>query len=150
MTTARRMKTKPVTAPKPIHLALRPATIEKVFTECVMDLKEVVVPDGIDIQPDGFRVRCHDLHGPLSEIVIKNSSDTFLDKDRLANATCKLISIVGLREQMIRFVAGGKFLPPTILDRRAIVGMIKGRETWIAEGKDFLAAYHKLHDKTVG
>ncbi len=150
MTVARRRKTKSVTAPKPGLLALRPGTIEKVFTDCIMDLKEVVVLDGIDILPDGFRVRSHDLHGPLLEIVIENCGDTFLDKDRLGNAACKLISIVGLREEMIRFVAGGRFLPPTTMDGKAIVGMIKGRETWMAEGEDFLVAYHELHDRVVG
>ena len=66
------------------HLALHSATIEKTFTDAVMDLKEVVVMDGIDILPDnsGFRIRCHDLYGPLPEIVVKDSGDTFLDKDR--------------------------------------------------------------------
>jgi len=47
----------------------------------VMDLEEVIVLDGIDILPDnsGFRVRCHDPHGPLPSIVTKDSGDTFLD-----------------------------------------------------------------------
>lgn len=65
-------------------LTLHPATIEKTFTDCVMDLKEVIVLDGIDILADstGFRVRSHDLHSPLPEIVVKDSGDTFLDKDR--------------------------------------------------------------------
>ncbi len=82
--------------------------------------------------------------------MIENSGDTFLDKDRLSIAACKLISIVGLLEEMIRCVPGGRFLPPITLDGKAIVGMIKGRETWMAEGVDFLAAYHELHDKVVG
>ncbi len=115
-----------------------------------MDLKEVVVLDGINILPHGFRVRSHDLHGQLPEIVIDNSGDTFLDKDRLGIAACKLISIVGLREEMIRCVPGGRFLPPTTMDGKAIVGMIKGRRTWVAEGRDCLEAYHELHYKVVG
>ncbi len=124
--------------------------IEKVFTDCVLDLKEVVVLDGIDILSDGFRIRSHDLHGPLPEIVIKDSGDPFMDKDRLANAACKLISIVGLRAEMIRIVPGARFLPPTTMDGKAIVGMMKRRETWMAEVRDFLAAYHRLRDKIVG
>ncbi len=145
-----RRSTKPGTTSKPAHLALRPGTIEKVFTECVMCLGEVVVLDGTDILPDSFRVRCHDLHGPLPEIGIKDSGDTFLDKDRLANAACKLISIVRLRGDMVCFMAGGRFLPPTTLDGTAVVGMIKGRETWMADGKGFFEAYHRLHDKVLG
>ena len=96
------------------HLALHPATIEKTFTDAVMDLKEVIVLDGIDILPDksGFRVRCHDLHGLLPEIVVKDSGDTFQDKDRLGNQACKLIAIVRLRDEMARFLPGCKLLRP--------------------------------------
>ncbi len=84
------------------YLALRPEAIEKTFTDAVMDLKKVVVLDGIDILPDdsGFRIRSHDLHGPLPEIVIEDSGDTFQDKDRLSREACKLVAIVRLRDQM--------------------------------------------------
>ncbi len=74
--------------------------------------------------------------------MIKNSGDTFQDKDRLTIVACKLISIVSLREEMIRCVPSGRFLQPTTIDSKAIVGMIKVRETWMPEGKDFLAAYY--------
>ena len=59
------------------YLTLRPKTIEKVFADCVMYLKEVIVLDGIDILPDstGFRIRCHNLHGPLPEIVVKDTAE---------------------------------------------------------------------------
>jgi hypothetical protein len=134
------------------YLALHPATIEKTFTDAVMDLKEVVVLDGIDILPDnsGCRVRSHDLHGQLPEIVVKDCGDTFLDKDQLGNQACKLVAIVRLRGQMTRWLAGGKFLPPTIVDNHATVGFKLGRKAWLAEGKDFLAAYHELHRQVVG
>ncbi len=133
------------------YLTLRTPTIERVFTECVMDLKEVIVLDGIDILPDksGFRVRSHDLHGQLHEIVVKDSGDTFQDKERLGDETCKLLAIVGLREEMVCWIAGGRFLPPTSIDGRAVVGMIMGKKTWLAEGEDFLAAYHELNAKVV-
>ena len=134
------------------YLALHPATIEKTFTDAVMDLKEVLVLDGIDILPDqsGFRVRCQDLQGPLPEIAIEDSGDTFLDKDRLSNQACKLLAIVRLRDQITRWLPGGKFLLPTTVDSRATVGFKLGRKAWLAEGEDFLAAYHKLYMKVVG
>ena len=56
---------------------LRPGTIERVFTDCVMDLKQILVLDGIEILPDGFRIRCHDLHGQLPEISIKTAGTLF-------------------------------------------------------------------------
>jgi hypothetical protein len=93
------------------HQALHPATIEKTFIAAVMDLKEVIVFDGIDILPDnsGFRIRSHDLHGPLPEIVVRDSGDTFQDKDRMSNQACKLIAIERLRDQMEPGVRPGKF-----------------------------------------
>ena len=134
------------------HLALHPATAEKTFTDAVMDLKEVIVLDGIDILPDksGFRVRSHDLHGPLPEIVIEDSGDIFQDKDRLGREGCKLVAIVGLRDQMTRWLHGGKFLPPTTVGDHAAVGFKVGPRTWLAAGQDFLVAYHELHKQVVG
>jgi hypothetical protein len=134
------------------HLTLRPETIEKTLNDCVMDLKEVIVLDDIDILPDnsGFRVRSHDLHGLLPEIVIEDSGDAFRDKDRLSNQACKLIAIVKLRDRMTRWLPGGRFLPPTKVETCATVGFKVGPKTWIAEGDDFITAYHKLHEQVVG
>jgi hypothetical protein len=131
-------------------LALHSVTIEKVFTDCVTDLQRIIVLDRIDILPDGFRIHCHDLHGQLPEIVIENSGDTFRDKDRLANETCKLIAIVKMRDRMARFLSGCRFLKPTHMDGKAVVGMQAGPLTRIAEGEDFLAAYHELHRQILG
>ena len=130
--------------------ALRASAIEKVFTDCAMDLKQILVLDGIDILPDGFRIRCHDLHGQLPEIVMKNSSDTFQDKDRLGSESCKLIAIVKLRGEMFRCFLGCKLLPPTSMDGKTIAGLQAKPKTWIAEREDFLAAYHKFHGQVVG
>lgn len=63
------------------------STIEKIFVETVFDLQHIIVLDRIDIQPGNncFCLQSHDLHGPLPEIVLTNSGDTFNDKDVLAN-----------------------------------------------------------------
>ena len=108
---------------KPNYQVLRPGSIEKVFTDCVMDLRRIAVLDGIDILPNGFRIHCHDLHGPLPEIVIKNSGDAFQDKDRLGKEVCKLLAIVRLRDEMVRLLPGSELLPPTRMDDRAVVGL---------------------------
>jgi hypothetical protein len=110
------------------------------------------VLDGIDIISDqsGFRIRSHDLHGQLPEIVIQNSGDTFRDKDRLGREACKLIAIVKLRDEMRRFLRGGKFLLPTTLGDRTAVGFRVGMWTWLAEGDDFVTACHRLHKQVVG
>jgi len=91
------------------QLTLHSVTVEKTFLDCVMDLKEVIILDGIDILPDssGFRVRSHDLYGPLPEVVVRDSGDTYVDKDRLGNEACKLVAIVRMRDRMVRWFAGG-------------------------------------------
>jgi hypothetical protein len=150
---AARRSTKSSQGPlKARHLPLHPATIEKTFTDAVMDLQEVILLDGIDILPDNsvFRIRCHDTHGPLPEIVVKDSGDTFQDKDRLSTQACKLIAIVRLRDEMRRWLRGGKFLPPTRVGGHATVGFKVGPRTWLAKGEDLLAAYHELHKQVVG
>ncbi len=90
--------------------------------QAAIDLKSVIVLDGIDILPDnsGFQVRCHDLQGLLPEIVLLNSGDTFVDKDRLGNRVCWLVAIVKLRDEIVRFLPGCKLLPPTSIDGKAI------------------------------
>ncbi len=108
--------------------------------------------DGINILNDnsGFRVRSHDLYGSLPDIVMEDSGDTIVDKDRISTAACKLYAIVKLRDQMRRWMLGGKFLPPTKVGEQATVGFKVGPKTWLAEGKEFLAAYHELHRQVVG
>jgi hypothetical protein len=134
----------------PAYLALRPSTIEKVFTDCVIDLREILVLDGIDILPDGFRIRCHDLHGQLPMISMINSGDPFRDKDRLGNEVCKLIAIVILRNEMIRCLLGSEFMLPTTLDGKAVVGLQAEPLIWLTEGETFLSAYHDLRRQVVG
>ncbi len=126
------------------------STIEKTFNDCVIDLKQILVLDDIDILPDGFRVRSHDFYGQLPEITIKNSGDTFQDKDRLGNECCKLIAIVKLRDEMVGFLPGCKFLPPTSMDGKAIVGLQANPRTWVVDHEEFLAAYHELHRQVLG
>jgi len=142
----------PPPRPKLRYLALHPATIEKTFTDSVMDLKEIIVLDGIDILPDstGFRVRCHDFNGQLPELIVRDSGDAFQDKDRLGREACKLVAIARLRDRMTHWLPGGKLLPPTKVETRATVGFKVWPKTWIAEGDDFITVYHKLYEQVVG
>jgi len=134
----------------PARLRLHAGTIEKVFSGCALDLKQILVLDGIDILYDGFRIRCHDLYGQLPAPIIKKSGDTLQDKDRLGNEVCKLVAIVKLRNEMIRFLPGSNSCHQPEWMVSAIVGLQAKPKTWIAEGGDFLAAYHALHRQVVG
>jgi hypothetical protein len=86
----------------------------------------------------------------LPKIVMKNSGDAFRDKDILGDEVCKLIAIVRLRDEMVRFLPGCKLLPPTRMDGKAIAGLQAKPLTWLGEGADFLAAYHDLRRQVVG
>ena len=50
------------------YTRLRAFEIEKIFVQAVIDLKQILVLDGIDQVGDdpGFRLRAHDLYGPSS------------------------------------------------------------------------------------
>ena len=48
---------------------------------------------------------------------------------------------------MVRWLAGGAFLPPTGVGNPATVGFRVGTRTRLAEVQDFLAAHHKLHEE---
>lgn len=136
-------------SPNTTHWRLKSRQIEKVFNDCVYDLGRILVLDGIDMIPNEFRIRSHDLHGQLPALAIKNSGDTLQDKDRLSNEICKLIAIVKLRDEMVRFLPGSKLLPPTRMDGKAIAGLQAKPKTWIAEGENFIDAYHELYSKVL-
>jgi len=116
-----------------------------------MDLKEVVILDGIDILPDksGFCIRGHDRYGQLPEIVLKDNDDRFQDKERLSIEAANLLAIVRLRDEMTGLFRRGKFLPTTIFDGRTLVGFKVVPKTWLTEGADSRAAYHEFHKQVV-
>jgi hypothetical protein len=132
--------------------SLRASEAEKVFVQVALDLKAILVLDGVDTLRDntGFGVRCHDLDGPLPEIVIQNSRNTFVDKDAPGREACKLVVIVRLRDKLVRCLSGGELLPPTSTDDKAIVGLKVASRTWLAEGEDYMAAYRELYKQVVG
>ncbi len=56
---------------------LTPEKIEKEFVQVAIDLKDVIVCDGVDLLHDQqrYRIRSHDLYGPLPAIEIKDNGD---------------------------------------------------------------------------
>lgn len=56
--------------------AITLALIERTFLQTLVDdLGEVVILDGIDELEDGYRIRSHDLRGPLPEIFIAHGTE---------------------------------------------------------------------------
>jgi hypothetical protein len=73
--------------------------IEKIFRQTSLDLRKILVLDRVEFSPNGFRIRCHDRNGPVPEIAIAHSGDTFQDKDRLGHQICKAVAITRLRDR---------------------------------------------------
>ena len=120
---------------------LHPATVEKTFTDCVMDVKEVVVLDGIEILAGDhvYRVCSHDMHGPLPAIVVRSSGDSLKDKETLRKETSKLIAIVRLRDELLRLLPDAELLPPTSVGAAVLVGLKVWVEDLAGGGKGFVS-----------
>ncbi len=128
---------------------LRPQDVEKVFTQAVIDLKEILVLGGIDQipHPPGFRIRCHDLYGPLPDAVVADKGERVEILDKVSIEAAKLLAIVDSRKRIERFFPRCQFLSPTSTDDRKVVGVRIGSRTTLAVAETFWEAYHELEAK---
>jgi hypothetical protein len=142
----------PQSAPSHDWLLLRLSEVEKAFVQVAIDLKEILVLDGIDqhIDPRGFRIRAHDIFGPLPDIIIKDTGDRYPVLERISNEAAKLIAIVRIRNDLAGIFPRCKFLLPTSTGNGALVGMRFGGRTILAEEKSYWEAYHRLMLEAVG
>jgi len=97
-----------------------------------------------DPEPPGFRIRSHDFHGPLPEIVVHDTGDSLAILDDISREAAKVNAIARHREELAAAYPGCRFLPHKILDSGVVVGMqVEGR-TILAEAPTFWQAYGKL------
>ena len=132
-------------------LRLNLPEIEKTFVQVAIDLKEILVLDGIDqlFDTPGFRIRSNDLFGPLPEILVRETGDHLSVIDKIQNETAKLIAIVRIRQDLATMCLGCEFLLPTKTDQGYLVGIRFRGKTVLAEEKSHWEAYHKLLRKAV-
>jgi hypothetical protein len=119
-------------------------TIEMTFTDCVTDPKEVILLGGIDIPPDktGFRVRSHEFHGPLLEVIVQvDAADRLGALGRLGSEAVNLCTISRLRRELEEAFSGSSFLPPTTMDSKCVAGLQWHGRTVLAEAADLVQAY---------
>jgi|WetSurMetagenome_2_1015567.scaffolds.fasta_scaffold714120_1 hypothetical protein len=131
---------------------LRLPEIEKAFVQVAIDVKEILVLDGIDqlSNPPGFRIRFHDLYGVLPEILVQNTGDRVSTIDRIQNEAAKLTAIIHIRQDIAGMFPGCEFLLPMQIDQRYVVGIRFGGKTVLAEKKSHWEAYHELLKVAVG
>ncbi|HYK91919.1 MAG TPA: hypothetical protein VE398_24345 [Acidobacteriota bacterium] len=103
---------------------------EEVFTQAVIDLKEILVLDGIDHIPDrpGFRIR-------------SDTGKHFEVLDRVSIGAAKLLAITNSRQIIERLFPDCKFLPPTSTDDTKVDGIRVGPLTILAEAATWWEAY---------
>jgi hypothetical protein len=133
------------------YLRLRVPEIEKAFIRVAIDLKEILVLDGIDTlqYPVGFRIHSHDLHGPLPDIVVQDTGDRYAVLDRIIRETANLIATTRIRQDLAELFPNCEFLLPTLTETGALVGIwVEGR-TVFAEGSSHLEAYRELSSRAV-
>lgn len=98
---------------------LRISTVEKVFMQITIDLKIILILDGIDQLEDlpGFRIRFHDPYSPFPDILIHDTGDRYPVLDRIQHETAKLTAMVRVRQQLYEMFRGCRFLLPTSTNR---------------------------------
>src|SRR5438876_11442044 len=107
----------------PVYLSA--SEIEKEFLLAAVHLKQIVVLDEIErvAEPPGFRIRSHDLHGPLPEIVVSDKGDRLAILDDVSREAAKLNAVARHREELAAMYPACRFLPHKILDSAVVVGM---------------------------
>ena len=111
------------------------------------------VLDGVDPLHDQqrYRVRSHDLYGPLPTIEIEDTGDRLKVVDDIHREAAKLSAIHGLRKELVEMFEDATFLEPTLVDEMAVVGISygNGEYTTMAEGTSFLDAYDELRERVI-
>src|SRR5437867_6606467 len=77
----------------PVYLSS--SEIEKEFVLAAVHLKQIVVLDEIErvAEPPGFRIRSHDLHGPLPDVVVSDTGDRTAILEKVSTEAAKLNAI---------------------------------------------------------
>ena len=97
---------------------------ERQFALPVVELKEIVALDGIELLPgqSSTKIHSHDLHGPLPEIILQvDPADRLGTFDRLGSEATKLCAISRLRRELDEAFSGATFLPPSEADLSAFL-----------------------------
>lgn len=130
------------------HL-LSKSEVEDLFVGIAAALLVKIILDGIDELPEecGYRIRSHDLYGPLPDIEIEYKGDREQILDRISLEIARLGAINRLRYELAAQVSNCEFIIPTPSDKLMVVGIRTGGRTILAKGRDPCQAYQRLNRK---
>ncbi len=127
--------------------------VEKALMKVALDLKEILVLDGVDAEDSGspsIRIRCHDLCGPLPDILVEDTGDRYSVLDNIIREGAKRIVMVRVRKELAELHPGCEFLLPTSTDKDKVAGFRAAGKTVLAEAPSFWEAYYELWRKVAG
>jgi hypothetical protein len=135
--------------PKYLHNRLRVRELEKAFTRVAIDVKEILVLDGIDTLEDfpGFRIQCHDLYGPLPDAVIEDTGDRYPVLDRIISEAAKRIAMARLRQNICQDIPGLSFPIAYLNGYRLACWYPFQRQNDICRGAEPLGGLSRLNQK---
>jgi hypothetical protein len=124
----------------------REAALEKIVTQMAIDLKEMIVLDAVVVRSETpeVRIRTHDLHGILPEIIFTSDEDWEETLQRLEAKVAELAAIAHIRMDLAALFPRSCFLLPTLMDGGVVVGLAVPDKTFLIEAPTFCIAYHEL------
>ncbi len=100
-------------------------------------------------EESSVKIRSHDLHGPLPEVVVHVDPADRLGVFVALGRAVKLCNISRLRRELVEALTGASCLLPATLDGKCVAGLQWHGRTVLAEAEDFVRAYHRLWRRTV-
>jgi hypothetical protein len=80
----------------PMHIP----EIARAFVQTTMDLETTIYLDGIEPGTREYRIRCHDQHGMLPEIMIPEEEENRATLQHVRHSACKLAAITRIRDEI--------------------------------------------------
>ena len=122
--------------------------VEDAFMRIAVDVQSLISLDGIDELPgqNGFRIRIHDLYGPLPDVQVQDLDDGSPVLEQIETEAAKRYVVARIRQNILQKCPEGRFLSPICTDK-VYVGINLGGDPVMASGRDFLDAYDKLRSQ---
>lgn len=132
---------------QPVHELLSEAEVETLFIGVTTALRVIIILDGVDRLPEGYRIRSHDFYGPLPDIEIDSTHNVEHVLDRICLSTARLEATVRFRRELATQAHDCQFIIPISTGKVTVVGICTEGRTVRAKGCNACLAYQRLNKK---